>query len=120
MRDLPPKWDMFYFKSMKDRNNLVAQITPHVAKMSYGCVTKCYAINASMYDKIVNVLEDSMKGDQKIEPVDNVIARLHAHSDSYVATPPLTYRMASESLVLGGKKGAKPEEWKHWQSDAAD
>lgn len=119
MKDLPETWDMFYFKSMKLPQNAIEQITPRLAKMSYGVVTKCYAIHAPMYVKVVKVLEEALAGDQKIHPVDNVIATLHPSTRCYVATPPLTYRMASESLVFGGKKGAKPEDFKHWQSDAA-
>ncbi len=120
MAQLPKEWDMFYFMSMKHERNSVQQVSPRIAKLNYGMVLKCYAINAKMYEQILQALENALSGQGEIEPVDNVIATLHAQSNCYVATPPLTYRLASESLVLGGRKKERPpEEWANWQSDAA-
>lgn len=105
MQDLPENWDMFYFMAMLDAK----KFTDNLAQLKYGLVTKCYAINASIYDRIIEAFDI-----QELKPVDHVIASLHATSNSYVATPPLTYRFASKSLV-GGDLGRK-ETAQNWQS----
>ena len=121
MQDLPSDWNMLYFKSMEDSQNPVRQITPYLAQLTYGFVTKCYAINANFYGRVITALEQRINDpDQTLEPVDNVIASLHETSKCFVTTPPLTYRVASKSLVYGGGEINPPQEdWANWQSDAA-
>lgn len=115
MRELPRDWDMLYFMSMKCDNNPVQKISPHLAKLSYGVVTKCYAIHSRFYGAVLAALENELKSDRLLDPVDNVIATLHSSSNCFVITPPLIYRVASQSFVYGGDS---TDSW-NWQSDAA-
>lgn len=115
MKDLAPSWDMFYFMAMKE----ATKVTENLAKLKNGVVTKCYAINAKFYDRILEMLAMSIE-DRQFEPVDDVIAYLHPTANCYVAIPALTYRSASLSQVGGHlhkKVVPKAEELNHWQAE---
>jgi len=112
MQSLPHEWDMFYFMSMWDAK----KISDNLAKLDYGIITKCYAINARMYDRVIEALEVITTAGKEIKPVDHALASLHKSSNCYVSLPPLTYRFVSKSFV-GGDLGNKDAVPKNWQSN---
>jgi hypothetical protein len=109
MKDLKD-WDMFYFMSTGNAK----KISSNLAKLEYGLITKCYAINARVYDKILKVLSVVTNPNKKIKPIDHILAGLHEQTNSFVSTPPLFYRFASVSEVganLGNNSSKPPTNW---------
>jgi hypothetical protein len=111
MKDLKNDWDMFYFMAMGEAK----RVSQNLAKLDLGMLTKCYAIHAPMYERVLAALEVINMPDKEIKPVDHPLRELHKTSNSYVSLPPLCYRFASMSEV-GGELGKMPQPPSNWQS----
>lgn len=102
MSQMPNNWDMFYFICMHGEWGpaKVLPKKPLLLKSTYGCVTKCFAINHTAYEAIVRTLESRMF-DQSVPlpPVDHMLAELHKKTETYISKIPLAYRLNSVSLI---------------------
>ncbi len=111
MRELKPGWDLFYFMTMSDGE----LVSCNLAKIHYGMTTKCYAINYTMYERILQALEIITMDNKELKPVDHEIASLHQSCNAYASVPSLAYRFASESLVYSHMSNLNPAPIKNWQ-----
>lgn len=100
LRGLPPDWDMFYFMTMADNWGPSVEVSPELVRLRYGVLTKCYAVHAKMYPAILDLFESLIFSDQKIYPVDHVLAVLQKNYKCYAPSQEaLTYRFGSLSEV---------------------
>lgn len=110
MQELPENWDMFYFICMHGQWGKAETVpnAPHLLKATYGCVSKCFAINHTAYDQLEKKYHDAIHGNGEFLPVDHLLGSLHKETNTYIAKIPLAYRFASQSMVSTENKGNPP------------
>lgn len=113
LKELPDNWDMFYFMTMADDWTPSFQVSPNLLRLNYGVLTKCYAVNAKMYPVILEHFEQLLQSNEKIHPVDHILAKLHHNYRCYAPkNEALTYRFGSASEV---QNIGQTVEIKNWQ-----
>jgi len=113
MKDLKSDWDMFYFMTMND----ATVVSENIALLHYGLTTKCFAINHTMYERVLQALEIINMTDKELRPVDHEIASLHASCNAYVALPSLSYRFGSTSEVFSHLSEPFLSKIQNWQPE---
>lgn len=111
MRDLPEDWDMLYFMAstyggfcFTSRCVPPEQAYERLAKLGWGVNLNAYAINSKMYNSLLEQLSKIEDPDATLEAVDHEIASLHAHTNSYVITPPICFQGAGSSSITNDDK----------------
>jgi GR25 family glycosyltransferase involved in LPS biosynthesis len=112
IKELPEDWDMVYLMSAhfggifntKYCVGAPQSSSKHLRKLEWGVCLNAYAVNAKMYDRLLEVFRKIDNPNARLEAVDNEIAALQSSSQSFVLGRPLAYQYPEVSSVTQ-KKG---------------
>ncbi len=91
IKTAPSEWDFLYFGG--DNVGGIESINEHWAKIFKTNTTHAYAVNNTIYDKLIEVLSQK-------EKVDICISSLHSVTNSFICRPHLAWQKASHSDIL--------------------
>jgi GR25 family glycosyltransferase involved in LPS biosynthesis len=94
--EIPEDWDMILFGGNHAENNpwspgKLFKITEHVYKVTHSLALHCYAINHTIYDKVIDILSE------KSYPADVLIANIQQNINCYIIRPHLAWQRPSFS-----------------------
>ena len=91
IKTAPKEWDFLYFGG--DNVGGIESVNDHWAKIFKTNTTHAYAVNHTIYDKLIEVLSQK-------EKVDICISSLHSVTKSFICRPHLAWQKASHSDIL--------------------
>lgn len=97
MEQLPNDWDMLYFGGNHSANNpwstgKLEKVTKNIFRVSHCFTTHAYALKNTVYDKVIDVFEDS-----KINHVDQCLSTIQGDINCYIIRPHLAWQRPSFS-----------------------
>lgn len=100
LAELPHDWDMIYFMTMSKKP--ASAYTPHLKKLTYGCLTNAYAISYRMFDKMIDQLKRIEDPNvTSLQPVDDEMAQLHASNRCFAIKPSIAYQAEGATFIVG-------------------
>ena len=95
-----PKWDFLYFGANTTLNNIhmnpsksPTKVTNNIYRMKEGYTTHCYAVDSSVYDRLLTFHENVT------QPIDVLYSSILEEYRSYVFHPPLAWQRPGYSDI---------------------
>lgn len=99
MQELPLKWDMLYFMAYSTIPSTT--YSPHLQRLSWGKFANAYAVNCTMYAKVLQHLGRIFDEDvNEVYNLDNALAELHCNHACYCISPSIAYQYDGYSYIL--------------------
>lgn len=94
--EIPEDWDMILFGGNHSENNPWApgklfKITEHIYKVTHSLALHCYAVNNTIYDKVIDIFSEKSK------PADVLISDIQRDINCYIIRPHLAWQRPSFS-----------------------
>jgi len=100
-----PDWEMMYLSVNANephptgKRNL--KVKPGILRLNYGLTTAAYGVRGSKIPELIGKIEENIRNEKRVKPIDVVYAEHHPNLKAYAASPNLITQAPGYSDVQG-------------------